>query len=95
MRLKPEIIQFIREQARQLFPGVRIYLFGSRLSDRTKGGDIDICLLSEERIDKKQLRIFRREFYKRFGWQKIDLVNFTHTDQSAFKQLIMSEAEPL
>ncbi|MCW0485035.1 nucleotidyltransferase domain-containing protein [Gaoshiqia sediminis] len=92
MRLKPEIKTFIKQKAASLFPGADVYLFGSRLHDDQAGGDIDLMLLSDCSIDKKQIRLFRREFYKKFGWQKIDLVQFSRHDQSIFKQLISKEA---
>lgn len=78
-----------------MFPGADVYLFGSRVHDEQNGGDIDILLLSDHLIDKKQFRLFRREFYKKFGWQKIDLVQFSRHDQSVFKQLILKEARLL
>jgi predicted nucleotidyltransferase len=93
MRLKPEIRKFIKEQAGKLFPGSEIYLFGSRVNNQMKGGDIDILLLSEKKIDAKKIRNFRVSFYKTFGWQKLDLVNFTKTEDSTFKQLIVNDAK--
>jgi predicted nucleotidyltransferase len=95
MRLKPEIKQFIKETAIKLFPNSEMYLFGSRINNHTLGGDIDILVLSDEKIDRKLLRQFRIEIYKRFGWQKIDLVNFTKNDNSTFKQLILPNAQHL
>lgn len=95
MRLKPEIISFIKETSIKLFPEVEIYLFGSRLNDQELGGDIDILILSEQKIDSKKLRHFRLGFYKKFGWQKIDLVNFTKNDNSTFKKLILTSAQPI
>jgi hypothetical protein len=56
------------------------------------GGDIDLMILTEHLIDKKLIRSIRIEFFKKFGWQKIDLVNFTYNDTSVFKQLIQLDA---
>lgn len=92
MRLKEEIINFIKNTADLLFPDTDVYLFGSRVFDNKKGGDIDILLLSDNKIEPKQIRNFRIAFYKKFGWQKIDLVNFTKTEESTFKKLILTEA---
>ena len=72
------------------YPKAELFLFGSRLYNSEKGGDIDILILSEEKIGNRK---FRSGFYKKFGWQKIDLVNFTKNDNSAFKQLILKEAK--
>ena len=95
MRLKPEIKIFIKETAHKLLPNTELYLFGSRLNDQERGGDIDILILSDQKVDKKILRQFRLDFYKKFGWQKIDLVNFTKNEKSTFKQLILTKAQTL
>jgi len=95
MRLKDEIKRFIKDKAPGLSPGVEVYLFGSRTNDHLRGGDIDILLLSDQKIEKSKLRNFRLDFYKKFGWQKIDLVNFTKDDTSTFKTLILTSAQPL
>ena len=95
MRLKPEIVIFMKETAKKLFPEAELYLFGSRLNDQATGGDIDLLLLSEEKINAKQIRNFRIRFYKKFGWQKIDVVNFTKTEENTFKKLILKEAKAI
>ncbi len=95
MRIKPEIKIFIKETASKLFPEAELYLFGSRVNDRGRGGDIDILILSERRIDNKLLREFRIKFYKIFGWQKIDLVNLTRDDKSTFRKLIQTNIQPI
>lgn len=95
MRLKPEIIKFIKDSLHQLFPGVEIYLFGSRVDNNASGGDIDILLLSKNKLEKRKLRLFRLEFYKKFAWQKIDLVNFTKNENTTFKQIILASAKAI
>ena len=67
-------------------------LFRSRTSDESVGGDIDLMILTDTLVNKKVLRAIRIEFYKKFGWQKLDLVNFTSSDTSVFKQLIQTNA---
>ena len=90
MRLKPEIKSFIKENSIRFFPGAEIYLFGSRLNNNEKGGDIDILILSDTRIEKSKIRSFRIAFFKKFGWQKIDLVNITQKEQSTFKKIVLN-----
>jgi predicted nucleotidyltransferase len=51
----------------------RIWLFGSRLDDAKKGGDIDIAILST-RIDMPERIRIRREIVDRIGERKIDMV---------------------
>ncbi len=95
MRLRPEIKAFIKESAKKLFPEAEIYLFGSRVDDNALGGDIDLLILSEKKIEQKLIRSFRINFYKRFGWQKIDVVNFTKAEKTTFKQLILTNAKAI
>lgn len=95
MRLKTEIQAYIQQKAAEMFPNSSVYLFGSRVNDDEKGGDIDLLFLSDKKIENRQFQKFRIEFYKKFGWQKIDLVTFTHNDDSAFKNMILQNAQRL
>lgn len=92
MRLSNDILNYLLTRGKIIFPGVDIYLFGSRVDDDAKGGDIDLLLLSNNKLSKSILREFRVEFYKRFGWQKIDLVNFTKDENSTFKNIALQNA---
>jgi uncharacterized protein len=92
MRLNNDIRNYLREAITENIPGADVYLFGSRTNDHSRGGDIDILILTKYKIDKRYFRSIRVEFFKKFGWQKLDLVNFTHDDQSPFRKLIQSEA---
>lgn len=73
----------------------RVYLFGSRADDTKKGGDIDILVLSEKKLHHAELYKMKQSFFSKFGEQKLDVVNFTKTDQSAFKNFILSYAKLL
>ena len=92
MRLDKKIIQFFKQAIDERKLDAKVYLFGSRTSDDALGGDIDILILSNSLIEKRLIRSIRIDFYQKFGWQKVDLVNFTYSNESAFKQLILSNA---
>jgi predicted nucleotidyltransferase len=64
----------IRSTFDEVFSSGCIYLFGSRLDDNKKGGDIDLYLEINEppTIDKKLK--FLAKLKKLLGEQKIDLV---------------------
>jgi len=88
MRLDNNIVQFLKSEFSQRIPDARLYLFGSRIDDNAKGGDIDLMIISQKRISQEILRAIRVRFYQQFGWQKIDLVNFTQDENPTFRQLI-------
>lgn len=88
MRLDKNIANYLKEVISAELPGSAIYLFGSRADDKDLGGDIDLMILSHKPADKSILRKIRVCFIKEFGWRKIDLVNFTYSDNSTFRKLI-------
>jgi len=67
-------------------PNARIWLFGSRVDDNKKGGDIDIAIFSEK-IDKdimQKIQI-RRFICDRIGEQKIDIVTTNNGKEAIFR----------
>ncbi len=92
MRINNDILYFLKSAFLKEVPEAKIYLFGSRINDDAHGGDIDVMIVSNTLIDKRLIRNIRVEFYKKFGWQKIDLVNFRFCDSSIFKKIIEKEA---
>lgn len=88
MRLNPEIAIYLKQLIQAEIPGSTVFLFGSRVDDNSRGGDIDLMILTDEPADKRIFRKIRLNFIKKFGWQKIDLVNFTHSNDSSFRKLI-------
>jgi uncharacterized protein len=92
MRIKPEIAHFFNLKITKLPVKAECYLFGSRTDNAGKGGDIDILILSEKVIERKILRQIKVDFFKQFGWQKLDLINFAYDDPDPFKAVILDEA---
>ena len=92
MRLAKEIIQFLVSGLKEIEPKSEVYLFGSRTNDNLKGGDIDILWITEKKIPLETIRKFKIQFYKAFGWQKIDIVNYCKTDNDTFKQIALNTA---
>ena len=92
MRLKNEIRDFIRSNLKHIDPDSRVILFGSRLDDHAKGGDIDILWLTDKKVSQQKIRDFKVLFYKNFGWQKIDIVNFTFKEEALFKEMALNKA---
>ena len=88
MRLNPEIANYLKKSIQERIPGSTVYLFGSRVDDSARGGDIDLMILTNEPADKRIFRKIRIDFIKKYGWRKIDLVNFTYSNKSSFRKLI-------
>jgi predicted nucleotidyltransferase len=77
MRLTPEQRRAIREATAETFgPGVEVKLFGSRLDDTKRGGDIDLLLESSEPIPQAEERTTEliARIQKRLGLRKIDVI---------------------
>jgi len=75
MRLSEKYISTIKEKFIEFFDEGDIYLFGSRVDDNKKGGDIDLyfVLKDHSNIFEKKLKFLAR--VKRvLGEQKIDII---------------------
>jgi len=72
MRLNEKYKNTIKKAFLEIFEG-EIYLFGSRIDDNLKGGDIDLYLVVKEYSLKKKLK-FLAKIKKVLGEQKIDVV---------------------
>ena len=75
MRLNSEIKNKMIKYANQYFGAdIKLYLFGSRVYDNKKGGDIDLYLESLKEIDINQQIKFLNDMYKNVTERKIDLI---------------------
>ncbi len=87
MRLSNKQREIIEETAiRHFGKDVRVYLFGSRVCEESRGGDIDLYLeaLPEGKITVMKKIAFIVDLKKCLGDQKIDVV-FKSTDNKAFR----------
>ena len=91
MRLQREQITLLKNKVKSLSDKAQIYLFGSRIDDTKKGGDIDLLVVSKT-LNKRDLRLIRIEFFKYFGEQKIDIVLDDGTFKNPFHQHILQKA---
>jgi uncharacterized protein len=73
MRLTASEIAAIREETGRLDAKASVYLYGSRVSDVARGGDIDLLVISDTLGFREVLRL-RRRILDRIGWQQLDLV---------------------
>jgi len=92
MRLSQKIHSSIKNRIHQSIPNADVFLFGSRVDDFGKGGDIDLLLLTEERLPLLFMNRIRRLILNDIGEQKIDLVNFRKSENHPFKSLVLENA---
>lgn len=77
MRLSHNSIQVIKSAIRDHFPGqAETYLFGSRVDDNKRGGDIDLMIvdnLPQEQLELSKIRALTA-IHVKLGEQKVDMV---------------------
>lgn len=73
MRLKDFEQIAILSTVQCLDKNARVYLFGSRVDDTKKGGDIDLLVMSES-LTREDTRTIKIKLYELLGEQKIDIV---------------------
>jgi len=73
MRLSPTQKNVIVTAVGKHDPEARVILFGSRVDDLARGGDIDLLVISDV-IGWRQEWEIRRDILDKIGWQKLDLL---------------------
>ncbi len=76
MRINLDEIKLIKKAFKEIFGNGKIYLFGSRIDDTKRGGDIDLYIVPDEKIDNlldKKIK-FLIKLDKYLGEQKIDVI---------------------
>jgi uncharacterized protein len=86
MRLLKKEIEIIKTVIAKYDESARIHLFGSRVSDSKRGGDIDLLVFSDKLEYDENLRI-KIELKELLGEQKIDLV-FAKDKSDPFVDLV-------
>ena len=75
MRLNNLEQSSIKKAFKDIFNDGEIYLFGSRVDDNKRGGDIDLYIVpqTEENLREKK-SLFLSKLYEYIGEQKIDII---------------------
>lgn len=92
MRLTNYEIKSITDIFKEVFKDGNIYLFGSRVDDAKRGGDIDLFIdlgyaLDDKEIMKKKSN-FKIKLYNLIGEQKIDIVIARDKNRSIEKEIL-------
>lgn len=73
MRLKDFEQAAIISTVKCLDKNAHVYLFGSRVDDSKKGGDIDLLIMSTQ-LKSDDKRAIKMKLYELIGEQKIDIL---------------------
>ncbi len=96
MRLSPAYQEIIKAETLNVF-GVNaaVFLFGSRIDDAKKGGDIDLFIRTDnkDQLYDKKLRFLAR-LKRQIGEQKIDIV-FNEDESRLIEQEVRKWSIPL
>lgn len=89
MRLQSREIQTILRVAKEIYgDGVKVYLFGSRLNNEKRGGDIDLLIRTEGEKKGVLARIRMISRLKHYlGEQKIDVIG-DHEENSVVSEAL-------
>lgn len=93
MRLKEYEQAAIKSTVNYFDPAARVYLFGSRVDDAKKGGDIDLLVISAC-ITSDEKRAMKSKLYDAIGEQKIDIV-LAKDDSEPFVKLALDSGVEL
>lgn len=86
MRLSLQYINEIKQAANDIWGNhTSVILFGSRIDDTKKGGDIDLLIQTDKNLDTKNIVRNKIKFLSRLdvrlGEQKIDLIVLSEKNQ--------------
>lgn len=73
MRLSIEEVNAIKKVVARLDITAKVYLFGSRVYEDQRGGDIDLLIFSN-RLSQKDASEIRYNLWHHIGEQKIDII---------------------
>ena len=93
MRLASWEVREIKKAAKLLFgERVKVILFGSRVDDNKKGGDIDLYVITDNPSYEKKGK-FWIELQERLGEQKIDVILSEDSSRSIEKTALKEGVE--
>ena len=97
MRVRKEDIILIKKITKENFGNnAKVYLFGSRVDDQKKGGDIDLYIETDMKNDvfKQKLKMLGM-LHRVLGEQKIDIVINNFINDKYIYQVAKNEGIPL
>ena len=90
MRLKKNEVDIIKQLVKSFDIRAKVYLYGSRVNNLLKGGDIDLLIISQCFSFKDKLKL-KAELHSQLGEQKVDVL-ITEEASTPFVQLVLELA---
>lgn len=90
MRLSPEEIAVIKETVWSFDREAKVYLFGSRVRDQERGGDIDLLIFSD-RLTWDEASQIRNRLWEQVGEQQIDII-LARDESHPFTRIALRES---
>lgn len=90
MRIQPEEQAAIISTITGFDKESEVYVFGSRLDDTKRGGDIDILIKSDV-IRRSMLSHIEDELFKKIDEQKIDFVLTLKNELNSFSRMVLAK----
>ncbi len=87
MRLAREELTAIHDAVHSADADAQVYLFGSRVDDHAKGGDIDLLVLSKKINVMGKLQILA-SLHQQLGERKIDVAVFADANRPFAKMAL-------
>lgn len=88
MRLDKKDREIIVTTIENIFGQVKVYLFGSRLDDDKKGGDIDLFIVSEEKSNLFEKKIKVLSKLERTLHKPVDIVLHKDFNREIEKEIL-------
>lgn len=88
MRLNNYQVEAIRSTVQSLDGEATVYLFGSRVDDSKRGGDIDLLIISHA-LTRNDQRTIKGRLFELLGEQKIDII-VAADDSDPFVKIALS-----
>ncbi len=88
MRLSEHQVTTIKAEIQKVDSTAKIYLFGSRVDDNARGGDIDILVLSSH-IDFSEKIQIQAQLFTKLDEQQIDLLIAENTEKTFVKLALL------
>ena len=89
MRLSKRVKDTILKTIKESFGDVEVYLFGSRVDDAKRGGDIDIAIkvdMDNKDFKRKRIEVLKELLKQEFLYD-VDIVRYDESDSLLYNEI--------